>query len=194
LDFPGTARQASKDNRLMRKFAFQTAAVLALIASAELQAAQTQQAQTCLTRPEVRGMITYFMPSVLQSAIDSCAGQLKPESYLLGRAPTMVEGLEAGRSDAWPMAKQAILKIGNDRAKGSADMLANLPEEAIGPLITAMVVQEVSADIKPKNCGDIDRVLTTLEPLPASNMVDLVTEVLMLGGRGGRKLQVCAET
>ena len=178
----------------MRKSAFQAAAVLALVASAQAQAAQTQQAETCLTRPELRGMIAYFMPTVLQSAIDTCSPQLKPDSFLLGRAPKLVGSLEAGRAEAWPMAKQAITKIGNSRTKGSGDMLANLPEEAVGPMINAVIAQELSSEIKPESCGDINRVMTPLEPLPAANMIDLITEALALAGRSDKKMRLCVES
>ena len=58
----------------MRKLAFQTAAVLALVSSAQLHAAQVQQAQSCMTRPELRGLVAYFLPTVLQSVAPGAAG------------------------------------------------------------------------------------------------------------------------
>jgi hypothetical protein len=179
----------------MRRFAFQAAAALALVSSGQLLAAQTQaaQAEACMTRPELRGMVAYFLPTVLQSTIDTCTSRLAPDSYLLGRAPRLVESLEVDRSEAWPMAKKAILKMGDDRNKGTTELLANLPEEAVGPLINAIITKELSSEIKPENCADINRVMAPLEPLPAANMVDLVIEALSLAGRSEKKMRVCKE-
>jgi hypothetical protein len=177
----------------MRKLAFQTAAVLALVASAQLQAAQTQ-AQTCLTRPELRGMVAYFLPTVLESAIDTCSQRLKPESYMMARAPQLLTTLESGRSQAWPMAKAAFVKIGDDGKKGTAELFAALPEEAVRPLIEAVITEKIGSSIKPDSCGDIDRVMAPLEPLPAANLIDVLTEAMAIAGRNDKQLRVCQDS
>ena len=177
----------------MRKLAFQTAAVLALVSSAQLHAAQVQQAQSCMTRPELRGLVAYFLPTVLQSAIDTCSQRLAPESYLVGRAPRLLGTLEAGRPEAWPMAKQAFVKMGGEGDKSSAELFASLPEAAVRPLIEAVIVQKIGSSIKPESCGDIDRVMAPLEPLPATNLVEVLTEAMAIAGRNDKQLRVCKE-
>jgi hypothetical protein len=177
----------------MRKLAFQTAAVLALVASAQLQAAQTQ-AQTCLTRPELRGMVAYFLPTVLESTIETCSQRLTPDSYMLARAPRLLTTLEAGRSQAWPMAKAAFVKLGDDGKTSTAELFAALPEEAVRPLIEAVIIQKLGTTIKPDSCGDIDRVMAPLEPLPAANLIDVLTEAMAIAGRNDKQLRVCQES
>jgi hypothetical protein len=178
----------------MRKIAFQTTAVLALVASAQPLAAQTQAAAPCLTRPELRGMVAYFLPTVLQSAIDTCATKLTPESYMLARAPKLLTTLEAGRSEAWPMAKAAFVKIGGNDDKGTANLFASLPEEAVRPLIEAVIADKLGSTIKPDSCGDIDRVMAPLEPLPAANLVDVLTEAMAIAGRNDKQMRVCRDS
>jgi hypothetical protein len=178
----------------MRKIAFRTAAALALVASTQPLAAQTQAAQPCLTRPELRGMVAYFLPTVLQSAIDTCTKKLSPESYMLARAPKLLTTLEAGRSEAWPMAKVAFVKIGGSDNKDVGGLFESLPEEAVRPLIEAVIAQKLGSTIKPESCGDIDRVMAPLEPLPASNLVDVLTEAMAIAGRNDKQLRVCQES
>lgn len=178
----------------MRKPAFQAAAALALVASMQAQTAHAQQAQSCLTRPEMRGLIAYFLPTVLQSAIATCRPRLDPDSYLLSGTPRLLDALEAGRSNAWPMAKQAVLKIGDERSDGAGRMLAKLPEEAIGPMVGALITEELSSEIKAENCGDIDRVMAPLDPLPTANLIDMATEVMVIAGRDGKKIRACRES
>lgn len=174
----------------MRKIAFRTAAVLALMSAGQLQAAQVAKT-SCMTRGELRGMLTYFMPSVLDSTIAKCKDRLDADSYLIGQAPKLVDTLRAGQDAAWPDAKKAIAKIGggtNDTA-----MLDVLPEAAMRPMMEAMAQEKLGSSIKPENCGDINRIMGTLEPLPAANMIEFMTETLAVVARKDSKMPVCAE-
>jgi hypothetical protein len=181
----------------MRKFAFQAAAVLALVSSSQIMAAQTQAAEAgakqCLTRPELRGMVAYFLPTVLQSTIDKCTQRLAADSYMLARAPQLVTTLEAGRAESWPMAKRAFIKIGGNDSKDTAKVFSSLPEEAIRPIVEAVISEKLGGAIKPENCGDINRIMTPLEPLPAGNMIDMVTEVMFVAARKDKSMPTCAE-
>lgn len=178
----------------MRKFAFQTAAVLALVASTQAAAAQTQEAAPCLTRPELRGLVSYFLPTVLQSAITTCSQKLASDTYMLARAPQLLTSLEAGRPQSWPMAKAAFVKIGGGSDKSTADMFSKLPEEAVRPLIEAVIKEKIGSSIKPENCSDIDRVMAPLEPLPAANLIDVLTEAMAIAGRNDRQMRVCRDS
>lgn len=179
----------------MRKLAFKTAAVLALVSSAQLQAAEAQaQSQTCLSRPELRGLVSYFLPTVLKSAIDTCTSRLTKDSYMVARAPQLLDALEADRSGSWPMAKAAFVKIGGDSDEATGNLFASLPEEAVRPLIEAVIADKLGSAIKPESCGDIDRVMTPLEPLPAANLVDLLSETLAIAGRNDKKMRVCQDS
>ena len=177
----------------MPRPAFIAAATLALLSAAQLQATQTAKAARvapCMTRPEVEGMVAYVLPAVLDSTIAKCRPELPASAYLIARAPRLSSDLAAGRESAWPMARQAFGKFGG----GGKDsrMMAQMPDELLRPLISFALESELSPSIKPENCKDIDRVAAVLEPLPAANVVSLITELMVLGGRNDGKLNVCA--
>ena len=129
-----------------------------------------------------------------QTTIDTCAQRLAPESYLLARAPLLLDSLEEGRLEAWPMAKKAFLKFGNEGEKSSIRLLTALPDSAMRPLVEAVVTDKLGSSLKPENCHDIDRVMAPLEPLPATNLVDVLTEAMAIAGRDGKQMQVCRDT
>jgi hypothetical protein len=174
----------------MRHIAFRTAAVLALLSAGQLQAAQVAKT-SCMTRGELRGMLTYFMPSVLDSTIAKCKDRLDADSYLIGQAPKLVDTLRAGQAAAWPDAKRAISKFG----EGSRDtaMLDVLPEPVMRPMLEAMVEERLGSSIKPDSCGDISRIMGTLQPLPTANMIEFMAEALTVIARNEAKMTVCAE-
>lgn len=172
----------------MRHFAYRTAAVLALISSGQAQAATTAN---CITRPEMQGLVAYFLPSVLNSTITSCGAALPAQSYLVAKGPALVAQLEAGKDSAWPAAKAAFMKMsGEGQGKDNA-LLQKLPDEALRPLIESIIETELLPSIKPGTCQDIDRVAATLEPLPATNTVTMVAELLSIGARKDGKFSSC---
>ena len=74
----------------------------------------------------------------------------------------------------------------------AAATLQSMPEEIVRPMLEDKMADSFVASIKAKDCKDIDRVLGTLAPLPAANMVDFITEVVAMAGRGKKDLHVCA--
>lgn len=174
----------------MRSTTLRFAATAALAALIPLQAAQAQAAKSCITRTEMRGMVAYFLPTLLDSTITTCKAHLPGDSYLIARAPSLLERLNAGKDQAWPHAKAAFMKFGGN--KGSATkVLDAMPDEVIRPFIEAAITAELGPKVKPENCADIDRLTATLEPLPASNMVDMFAEILNLVAREDKKLSSC---
>jgi hypothetical protein len=168
----------------MHKPLFQAAAMLALLASAEAQAAKAKQ---CMTRAEVHGMVGYFLPSVLDSTIQTCASQAGSDSFLRTRGPQLVTELNQSRDASWPMARAAFGKF----ADSDAD-LDKVPDELIKPIIDEAVSGEISKKITARNCADVERVLGPLAPLPAPNMVDLMTELFVVAMRNDKEMPTCS--
>lgn len=173
----------------MRSLVFRTAGILALAASAQVQAAQVQNAATCLQPAEMRGLVAYFLPTVLDSTIKTCSAHLHADAFLRTKAPQLVTTLSADKDAAWPMAKAAFIKIsGSDKSDSTME---KMPEEVLRPFIEAAIATEVAPSIKAKDCKDVDRIAATLEPLPPANLVMLVTEILNVAARGDRKMASC---
>lgn len=170
----------------MRQFAYRTAAVLALISAGQAQAAT---ASNCITRPEMQGLVAYFLPPVLGSAITSCEATLPAQSYLITKGPALVDQLATGKDAAWPAAKTAFIKM-SGKGKDSG-LLERLPDEALRPLIEGIIETELLPSIKPGTCEDINRVAATLEPLPTANTVSMVAELLNIAARKDGKFASC---
>lgn len=173
----------------MRSATFRAAAIVALVSSAQAQAAATKAASDCLSPEEVHAMVAYFLPSALDATISTCNTHLPADSFLRSKGPALVQTLSGGKDAAWPMAKSAFGKFGGN---GKKDKLIDGMDDAIvRPFIEAAVTSELAPAIKPTNCKDINRIAATLEPLPAGNMVDLVAEILAVAARGDRKMATC---
>ena len=175
----------------MTQIAFKFAAALALLSAAELQAAQTATSASCMSREELRGLMGYMMPSVVSLMIVRCKPSLAADAYLNKRGPVLVAQLDAGRQASWPMAKQAFTKLaGDDPQVGK--MLEVMPESMLRPVMEDKLADKLVSGIKAKDCKDIDRIMGTLAPLPATNWVDFATELAIIGSRDKKDLNVCA--
>lgn len=173
---------------MIAKSLFRCAGVLALFSSAQLSAAPAAQ---CLTETDVHGLVAYMLPSLTETVVERCAARLPANSYLNTRGNGLVSQLRQGQSAAWPSARDAMVKMAGKDDDSSA-MFRSMPESVVGPMMEDMVTDKVGNDIKAQNCKDIDRVLSTMAPMPVANLVDMVTAVAMIAGRDGKKFQTCA--
>lgn len=172
---------------MIAKSLFRCAGVLALFSSAQLSAAPAQQ---CLTEADVHGLVGYMLPSVAETVVARCASRLPSNSYLNTRGSNLASELRKGQSAAWPSARDAMVKMAG-KDDSSSEVFRNMPESVVGPMMEGMVADKVGNDIKAQSCKDIDRVLSTMGPLPATNLVDMVTAIAMIAGRDGKKFQTC---
>lgn len=172
---------------MISKTLFRCTGLLALAASAQLSAAQTKQ---CLSEGDVRGLVAYALPSVAETVVERCGGRLPANAYLNTRGPRLITDLRSGQSAAWPAAREAMIKLSGD--EGNADTLRAMPEAMVGPMMEGMIAEKFTSGFKPESCKDIDRVMTTMAPMPAANIVDMFTAVVMIAGRDDKKLQTCA--
>jgi hypothetical protein len=142
-------------------------AALATAAFALQPAAAEAQQSSCITEDEVSAMAIYSVPSLVQSVRLRCAGELSANGYLARRGNTFVARYASLQNAVWPRAKSGLLKYGAGKARGSQDiaMFANLPDNAVRPLVDALIVQEASAKIQTKHCGRIERVIEAMAPI-----------------------------
>lgn len=172
---------------MIAKSLFRCAGVLALFSSAQLSAAPAAQ---CLTETDVHGLVAYMLPSLAEKVVESCASRLPTNSYLNTRGNGLVGQLRKGQSAAWPSARDAMIKLGG-KDDDSAEMFRSMPESVVGPIMENMLTDKVGDDLKPQNCKDIDRVLSTMAPMPVASLVDMVTAIAIIAGRGDKKFQTC---
>lgn len=146
-----------------------TAALLALPQAA------AAHADACLTRAEVRTLIAFATPSLLEAATRICTSALPADAFLRVGAPAMVERLRTESQDEAGRIIPVIEKLAGEK------MPPGLSEETTQGLVRDIVGAELAKDIKPGDCRVIDTVASSLAPLPAGNIATLMAAILELG-------------
>lgn len=141
------------------------AAVAGLTFHPTLAAAQ----QNCVTEDEVGAVAIYSVPSIIQAVRTKCGRQLTSDGYLARRGDALTARYAALQARVWPRAKSGMLKVlaGQSNAQGR-QMLSTaetLPDEAVRPLVDALIVQEVQGKIQTGNCTRIEWVIEAIAPI-----------------------------
>ena len=174
----------------MTRTFFHTAAALALLATGQL--AQAAPAKPCMSQAELRGMVAFVLPSVMNSVVEKCRSSLPAGSAMLTRGVQLVGELQAGQSAAFPMARIAFAKFSADGKDDASDLFLSMPESSLKPIIEGAITQELTSSVKVKDCPDFDRVFGTMQPMGASNFVELFTQVITIAARDDKKMSVCS--
>ena len=164
-----------------------TAGALALVSAGQLQAAQTADAATCLSREEINGLVAYVMPDALDAAIATCKPTLAADSFLLRRGPALSTTLHAGKDAAWPAARAGFLKFGHDEA------MPKLKDATLRTMVDDIMGQKLAPAIKPSVCGDAERILAPLEPLPTTNLIAFIGAIVSVAARKDPKMPTCPD-
>lgn len=160
-------------------------AVFALGATVSAQAAP---APRCLNPAEMHGLIAYFLPEVIGEVSKNCAGQLGAGSYLRTGLPHLGAQLADAKARNWPVARAAFLKISGDKV--GKDM-ASLPDEALRPLVDAVMAEKISVPVSPAACGEVNDISEALAPLDAEQTVHLLATIFSAVARKDDKLRSC---
>ena len=135
----------------------------------------TVTTELCLTEVEGTAVFAAMLPDLIDGLRDKCASQLPANSYLAVNGDALVARYKVVADDRWPTAKLAFARIA-----GGKDMADKLPDEFFRPMLGVMIGAELVKDIKPADCGGVDRVVQNLSPLPAENVAALIGAILML--------------
>ena len=146
-----------------------------------LPQAAAAQADACLAREEVRTLIVFATPSLLEAASRTCASAVPADAFLRTGAPAMAERLRAESSAEAGNIIPVIEKL------AGKEMPQGLSEETTRGLVRDIVGAEVAKGIKPRDCRVIDAVASSLSPLPAINIATLTAAILELGAGKDKK-------
>ena len=154
------------------------APVLALAALTTSQTALAQQ-QACVNAADMADAVVYAMPLAYDAARTACANRLTSNGFMATRGQAYIAPFRAGQDQAWPGAFRFLKTFMNKDAGAGADadmaaMLSTMPQETLRPFVDALVGQMLAAEIKGDNCGQIERGLELLSPLPTENVGGLV--------------------
>ncbi len=150
-----------------------------LIALAALAQAQAAMAAECVTEREVSGLAIYALPSIVNGIDPICAPHLASDGYLAQNSQNLAERYARLGDANWPLAKSAMLKFIGEKDAGS-EAIASLPDEAVRPLVEAVLVQKIAGDIKPQNCPKIERGFQLIDKLPPETVGEVIGFVMGL--------------
>lgn len=173
----------------MRKLATLGAALLTVTPGLAHAASQ------CLTPAEASSLAAYALPAAITGTTKRCAPSLAPSAFLPRGGAELANRYAARKVQNWPAAKAAFFKIGGGAKDDSSALLKTLPDPSLQQMLDAIIEGMVAQEIPLTKCGEIDRVVGLLAPLPAQNTADLIAVVLGLASKSGKaqtdKFAIC---
>jgi hypothetical protein len=173
----------------MRQLAILCAAALATLPGL------AQAAAPCLTPAEASSLAAYALPAAIQGTAKRCSPTLGAGAFLPKGGTELASRYGARKAQNWPAAKTAFFKIGGDSKDQSSALLAGLPDSSLQQMLDAIIEGMVAQEIPTERCGEIDRIVGLLAPLPAQNTADLIAAVMGLAGKSGKaksdKFSIC---
>jgi hypothetical protein len=174
---------------------FRTGLFAAAAAVIVLQPVAASAQQACVTEEEVSAIAIYSMPSLVEGVRVRCNGQLAPNGFLSRQNNSLKARYAALQAKAWPRAKSGLLKVLATKSSATQgaqglDMIGNLPDNAVRPLVDALIVQEVSPKIETGQCGRIERIIelaSPIDPEVAGNLLGAVVGLV-----NPKELPVCS--
>lgn len=152
---------------------------IALVGFAALAHSQAAMAAQCVTEDEIAGLAIYAVPPLINGLAPVCGPVLSPDGYLAQKGEALADRYAQLGDANWPLAKSAMLKFIEKKDSGF-DALATLPDEAVRPLIEAVLVQKLASDIPTKDCPKIERGLEIADELPPETVGVLIGFIMGL--------------
>lgn len=129
----------------------------------------TALAQTpCLTPAEAEAITLIALPDIIRETGRVCTA-LPPSSVIRRGSGPFIARYQAEADRAWPAARTAIAKLSDPNIS-----LLLLQSDYARPLITSLVAPLIVGRVQPRDCPTIDRIVSSLEPLPPRNVAAIV--------------------
>lgn len=144
---------------------------------------QRPPAQGQLSEADAAALAHYAMPLAFAGVQAECQAHLPRSAYIYTGGDALAARLEAASAGSWPRARNAIFLIGgSNRDAEMAEVIANMPEEAISPFVSEMIRSLVAQEMDAEVCVKVDRVLEMLDPLPPENLANLFGFIMIEAG------------
>ena len=163
------------------------AAGAALIAAGPAQA----QGMACVTPTEMEGLVTYFVPQVIDNVIESCSAHLPADSYVRTGLPSRAEELRGLSEAAWPAARSAFVKIGAGDRTDKAEEITEMPDDLLRPMLDIFLVEAIDLKLTPSSCGEVNDISQALAPLTGAQTAHLLAVTLSAAARGDKDVASC---
>ena len=152
-------------------------AVGGLLCSPSPALAQTR----CVSTAEAEALTLVTLPAIIRQTGTMCSARVPAASLLRQTRGAFIARYDEAADRAWPTARSAITKLTDPMIQGMLDSAYARP--LLGTLVAPLLVGQ----IKPQDCGTIDRLVTQLAPLPPRNTASvIVTAVQFLQAEKAR--------
>lgn len=146
--------------------------------------AQAQPRLPDFTAEEAAALAIYAVPGLIDATRQTCAGRLSSSGFLAQRGASLVQRYAAQQNAVWPQARAAMFKYAASKADDQLEMFATLPDDAVRPLVDALIRQETAARVEPQSCSYIERMaeaLAPLEPAQAGKILGVLFDIASAG-------------
>lgn len=157
---------------------------LAILGLAQSAAAQTTQAEKCLSVPQAEALVTYLLPTAVQASRSKCSASLPATASLLEQNSEQLAKYRAASEGAWPQAKSALKLLAGEKIPPQID------DALLRPIADAMLTQLIGQEIKPKDCSLIAKIYSDLEPMPSSNLASLAVTLVQSATKKEKKRDI----
>lgn len=126
---------------------------------------------------QIEAATRYALPHLFEGFRATCADTLSARGYVATQGDRLQTKFAQGADAYWPDAKAALIQMASQRSGGRAsefDVFADLPDENLKPFVDGIVFTLVASELEPAMCGDIERGLALLDPMPVENIAGLV--------------------
>ncbi|WP_126172837.1 hypothetical protein [Altericroceibacterium xinjiangense] len=147
---------------------------------------QIAAAQACLSQPEIAAITVYAVPPVLAGVQAKCGAELRPDGFLAQEGPGLSSRYAALAPQNWQVARSALMKIAESAPSQTAEQrqifstLRQLPDQAVRPVLDALIVQKLTEAIQLSSCAQIERGISLLAPLDPAQTGAITAFVLSL--------------
>ncbi|MFK7841318.1 MAG: hypothetical protein AB8B54_03550 [Sphingorhabdus sp.] len=156
-------------------------AIFGLAHAATVQATEVKQ---CLSVAQAEALVTYILPAAVKASRSKCTGTLPATAPLLAKNSEQLAKYVAASESAWPLAKGAVAVIAGDKIP------ADMDDSLLRPIADAMFGQLIGEEIKPKDCGIIDKIYSDLEPMPSANLASLAITIVQSATKNDKKQDI----
>ena len=139
-------------------------------------------APTCITHEEAGDMAVSLLPFLIDAATQRCRPHLASGAFLLTGAGDWSARLRREAAPRRASALRGISKFGGVVAPAGAE------GEAAFNFVAQLLTAGLTTNIRSENCGQLDTIAQSLQPLPTDNIARLVGATLalaMTANRGG---------
>ncbi len=177
---------------MLRAFAaFASASLLALTTAQPAYAQALEPADKTalflsqLAEEDLSALIRFTLPSAFGQVQTACRAHLPSDSYMYQNAPILAQRFQSAAQGSAAGAVRVLtpLAAAGELDADMAGLFSRMPPEVVAPFISELISARLAPEITPETCTPINRTLELLDPLPAENMADLVSYLVIMLAR-----------